>query len=247
MSGKVLLTKGDGAINSSVLRGLLERGCTVAVACREGEEADAIVNGLSDCGNRERLVPLFPAAEDEAAIKATVDEAVRRMGGMDYAIHGVDHWDEEEAYDGDAAAFGLRAAASLRSRFLYSRAAAAHMARHKHGHIVFQLIADRFYYAGCASNPVTNSGTITLMRTLAKEMSPFRVGVNAVTFGCYAMPEGQADRKRLKQQLEIHALKPYLPQPDELADASLTWLLHASGQLVSGQNIHFGAGIDTDL
>ncbi|QHW32320.1 SDR family oxidoreductase [Paenibacillus rhizovicinus] len=244
MNKAVLITPSGKPFEREVLNGLLERGCSVALPVADAEEANGYMEGLSE-SNRSRFIPLIGASDDEAGIVETVGRAIRHMGGLDMLIHGAAIVDEDACYDADPAAFGRQTSAALRSRMLYSRAAAAHMARDKKGHIAFLLLADSLYYADYPSSPVLNHGTIAMMKTLAKELSPFRIAVNAVTCGCYADPEERTDRKALKQKLEIHALKPYLPQPQELVAASLDWLLHVPERLVSGQNMHIGAGMDT--
>jgi NAD(P)-dependent dehydrogenase (short-subunit alcohol dehydrogenase family) len=240
----VLITKSGDLFNWNVLQDLLEQGCSVAMVFTELGEADEYTDRLPE-RSRERFFPLYGVSADEAGIRDAVDRAALQMDGLHVLIHGVEASDEERAYDENPALFGLKTTAAFRSRFLYSRAAAAHMARKKTGHILFLLLSDSLYYAGYPSSPIMNYGTIAMMKTLAKELSPFRVAVNAVTYGYYAVPEETLDKKALKQQLEIHTLKPYIPQPQEMVAASLALLLRTPEHLVSGQNIHIGAGMDT--
>ncbi|NBD25163.1 SDR family oxidoreductase [Paenibacillus glycinis] len=246
MNKAVLMTKSGRLFNRDLLGALLAQGCSVAMVADEPGEAEAYGQELPEpC--RERFFPIEGVSADEAGIRDAVDRAALRMGGLHVLIHGLQARDEEAAFVAAPAEFGIATAAELRSRFLYSRAAAAHMAREKAGHILFLLLADSLYYAGYPASPVMNHGSLAMMRSLAKELSPFRIAVNAVTYGYYADAGEQGDRKELKQQLEIHTLKPYLPEPRELAEASLSWLLQAPERLVSGQNIHIGAGMDTGI
>jgi NAD(P)-dependent dehydrogenase (short-subunit alcohol dehydrogenase family) len=248
MQKTVLVTPSGKPFNREVPGGLLERGCSVAMPVADADAAEMadFADGLSDAARR-RLFPLAGVSDEEAGIKDAVEQAVRLMGGLDMLIHGAAIVDEEGCYEADPVGFGLRTAAALRARLLYSRAAAAHMAKDKKGHIAFLLFSDGLYYEGYPSSPVLNHGTIAMMKTLAKELSPFRIAVNAVTYGSYADCENREDRKELKRQLEIHALKPYLPLPGELVAASLDWLLHLPEHLVSGQNLPIGAGADNAI
>jgi NAD(P)-dependent dehydrogenase (short-subunit alcohol dehydrogenase family) len=246
MNRAVLLTKADPLFMGHVLTELLEQGCTTAMVFPNPEEAEACMDRMP-ARYRERFFPLWGTPADETGIRALVDQAASRMGRLDVLIHGVEARDEEAGYNLDPLEFGLNTAAELRTRFLYSRAVAAHMARAKSGQIWFLLLMDSLYYNGYPSSPVLNQGTLGLMKTLAKELSPFRVAVNAVTYGYYAFQDERVDKKELKQRLEIHALKPYLPGPQEMAAASVDWLLRAPERLVSGQNLHFGAGLDTSV
>ncbi|MBB6673757.1 SDR family oxidoreductase [Cohnella nanjingensis] len=246
MNRAVLLTKPGALFNESVLLGLLARGCSVAMVVPGQAEADEYAGRLPE-RSRERFFPICGVPDDEAGIREAVDQAALRMGGLHDLIHGVEVADEAQAYASDPGAFGFGTTAALRSRFLYSRAAAAHMARNKAGHMLFLLLSDSLYYAGYPSSPVMNHGTIAMMKTLAKELSPFRVAVNALTYGYYALPEDPAGLQTLKRRLEIHTLKPYLPLPQEMAEASVEWLLRAPAHLISGQNIQIGAGMDPAL
>lgn len=246
MSRAVLLTKADPLFMGHILTELLDQGCSTAMVFAGQGEAGSCMDRVPE-RHRERFFPLWGRPTDEEGIRAVVDQAASRMGRLDVLIHGVEAWDEEAGYDLDPLEFGLNTAAELRTRFLYSRAAAAHMARAKSGQIWFLLLADSLYSAGYPSSPVLNQGTIGLMKTLAKELSPFRVAVNAVTYGYYAVPDERIDKKELRQKLDIHALKPYVPAPQEMAAASVDWLLRVPERLVSGQNIHFGAGLDTGV
>ncbi|MBW7458945.1 SDR family oxidoreductase [Paenibacillus sepulcri] len=240
MTRTIFITQGSHRINRLILECLLEREYQVCLQFTKRQEADECLADISaDC--RKQLY-IFYGHANEASIM--IDQAVSRMGSLDYLIHGVDTLNEEELFEADPLALGTYTADLFRDIFLFSRSIASHMAKNKQGHIVFPLMADALYYDGYPSSPIINLGKLALMKSLAKEFSPFRIAVNAVTLGYYA-PEESLNSKELKQRLEIHALKPLLPGLKELVSASIDMLFQTKSHLVSGQNLHVGHGTDT--
>ena len=84
------------------------------------------------------------------------------------------------------------------------------------------------------------------MKCMARELAPFEIEVNAITFGYYDRQGDREAKKKLRKQLEIYALKPPVPKLEQLV-ASVESLLQRTEYMISGQNVQIGAGMDTSI
>jgi len=243
MKEAAFITKGSQPINRYFTDHMLSKGCMVTTLFDDSSEADAYYASLAD-DVKDRFFPICGIPEQSADIVDMIEQAIQQMGGLHYLIHGIDVINEEEQYERNAVQFGISMESLFRDLFLYNRSVGSYMARKKEGRIVFPLLSDVLYYIDCPNSPILNHGKIAMMKTLAKELAPFRIAVNAVTFGYHTAMPSSLNTKEIKHRQEIHALKPYLPQMEEMFPI-LNLLMQAPAHLISGQNLHVGAGLDT--
>lgn len=248
MTQTAFITNGDQPFNQMIARHLLAATKGLVTLQFAEREAAEVYTGTLTEESRERCMIVLSSSDDPREVQQTIDQSVERMGRLHLFIHGHEWEDEEEQLATDPDEFGESIARRFRTMFLYSRSAGAYMARKKEGSILFPLLCDTLYYSGYPSSPVTNHGKISFMKSLAKELAPFRVRVNAITFGYYANREDETVWKDQKKMLDIYALKPYVSDLEEMIP-SLDLLLqtHQSKVMISGQNLHIGAGVDTIL
>jgi NAD(P)-dependent dehydrogenase (short-subunit alcohol dehydrogenase family) len=222
---------------------LLERGYRLTAQFTTSDEADQFLSGLP-AEQLSLCTPVIVNPGGLADIQQMVTNAAQSMGELGVFIQGNDWLDETQLMENDPVSFAEVMEQRFRQLFLYSRAGGNVMARKKRGQLIFPLLTDTLYYENYPSSPVYNHGVLALVKSLAKEMSPFRISVNALTFGYYrndqATPEQwQADRKKL----EIYALKPSIPDVESLVKGIDMLLDYGHG--LSGQNLHWGFGVDT--
>lgn len=157
---------------------------------------------------------LEPRELTEASAPRWIDEVCETLGGLDACIHGIDRRDEGACLDDQAA--GDELIAAFRRLFLVNREAARCMMREKHGDILFLLFHDVLYYGDYPSAPVGNQGKIAMMRSMARELAPFKVNVNALVAGPLAE---EGDVRGARRRLEFLALKPEIPDFENLVNA----------------------------
>lgn len=223
---------------------LLHRGLQITASFATSEQAEQFHSDLSvhDQKNCRTIVaPDLGMKRIESVLSASAEH----MQGLDFYIHGSSWVDELSELQSDPAAFALTSHRQLSELFLYTRAAGHFMARKQSGQMIVPLLADMMHYSGFPSSPVYNQGAQAYVKSFAKEMTPFRVSVNTLTFGYYRM-ENHINAGRSRRKIyDMFTLKPSVPELEELVQG--LGLLLDYGQGMSGQNITWGYGIPSVL
>ncbi|WP_236338983.1 SDR family NAD(P)-dependent oxidoreductase [Paenibacillus plantiphilus] len=223
---------------------LLQRGMTLTAQFSTPEQAQSYIAELP-VDWRDRCMPMIGQAGTMEEIDSQVNAASAEMQGLDLYIHGNEWVDEGVMLDNNPAQFAVQLDKRLRELFLYSRAAGNVMARKRQGQIIIPMLSDTLHNAGFPASPVYNQGAIAFVKSLAKEVAPFRVGVNAFQFGYYRAPGTVGSARDNRKLFDMYALKP--PIPDLMEAAKGLGLLLDYGSGMSGQTVNWGYGIPSIL
>ncbi|RXZ82291.1 SDR family NAD(P)-dependent oxidoreductase [Paenibacillaceae bacterium] len=219
---------------------LLDRGMTVSIRFTTADQSEQYSDSLP-AHWRERCVPIIGEAETLEQAELQVASAAAAMDGLDVYIHGSEWADESELLDNDLVPFAQHLNQRLHELFMFSRASASVMARKRQGQIIVPMLSDALHYAGFPSSPVYNQGALSFVKSLAKELAPFRVAVNAFTFGYCQLQSTAASSRPSRGRFDIYALKPPIPDVEEMTKGLGMLLDYGSG--MSGQNINWGYGL----
>ncbi|WP_339304052.1 SDR family oxidoreductase [Paenibacillus sp. FSL R5-0519] len=223
---------------------LLQRGLQVTASFATVKQAEKFHSELSvhDQNNCQIIVaPDIQLKDVESLLSASAEH----MQGLDFYIHGSSWTDEQVELEGDPLAFALTSQRQLSELFLYTRAAGNIMARKQKGQMVIPMLADMLHYSGFPSSPVYNQGALAYAKSFAKEMTPFRVAVNTLTWGFYCAENHMNAGRNRRKIYDMYTLKPAVPELEELIQG--LGLLLDYGQGMSGQNITWGYGIPSVL
>jgi 3-oxoacyl-[acyl-carrier protein] reductase len=194
LSGKVSLITGAG---QNIGRAMAERfaaeGSAVAVVDIDAGRASRVAEGIAASGGR--ALALQVDVTDEGAIEAMVDRVVAELGAVDVLVNNVAATVNKGLLDTTLADWDRVMAATLRSTFLCSRAAARAMIAAGHGGSIVNVAAtsgmrgirNKFAYA------VAKAGVLNLTRAAAMELAPYRIRVNTLTPTQTGSPVGMAD------------------------------------------------------
>ena len=212
---------------------------------------DDLAAVVADCGGAERAVGVEADVRDQAALDAAVATAVERFGGLDAAVAaagciagGVRGWETGE--DLWAAMVGV----NLEGVWRLARAAVpALLARPEPRHGRFVAISSSGGTDGLpllAAYVAAKHGVNGLVRSLASELGPHGVTVNAVAPGSTrtTMLEASAavyDLATVEGFTEHHLLGRLL-EPDEVA-ALVAWVCGPSSGGVTGAILPVDAGM----
>lgn len=223
---------------------LLQRGMRVTADFATSEQAEQFYSALSE-EDRKNCRTLAAADSQMKEIETALSAAAEEMQGLDFYIHGSSWTDEQSELQSDPAAFALNSGRRLSELFAYTRAAGNIMARKQSGQIIVPMLADLLHYSGFPSSPVYNQGALAYVKSFAKEMTPFRVSVNAWTLGYYRTESDIGAGRSRRKIYDMYTLKPSVPELEQHVQG--LGLLLDYGQGMSGQNIMWGYGISSVL
>nr|WP_102226113.1 SDR family oxidoreductase [Acidimangrovimonas sediminis] len=214
-AARVLITAGAGGIGLALARGFLAEGARVAICDLDAAAVAAVPEGIR----------AFTAdVTDEGQMTALFDRLDADWGGVDILCAnagtggpagGIDTLD----FDGWRACLS----ANLDGAFLACRWAAGHMKRQGAGLIL--LTSSTSGLGGCPNrSPYVTAkwGVIGLMKTLAMELGPHGIRVNAL---CPGSVEGPRMERVLKMEAEARGTTPEAVREIYVAGTSLkTWV-----------------------
>jgi len=180
LSGKVaLVTGGSRGIGQAVAAALHEAGARVAILGRDGARAQATAQSLGkeargyacDVGQSAQVEATVSAVEDELGpVDILVNNAGTKRDALVFRISDED-WDEVLE-------------TNLKGTFLMIKHAARSMIKRRAGRIInITSVVGIAGNAGQANYSASKAGVIGLTKTVAKELAPRNVLVNAVAPG----------------------------------------------------------------
>lgn len=235
----ILITEGNEKYNAAIASYFADKGNNVFLI-KEGTGENSDIQNISSFIDVNRRLE----TEEDYVEFAQLFE--KKYGKIDMLIHGFTINDELTLFCSDDNMLIQTIEDKLRKIFFLNKYFGNLMVRKKEGSILFPMFLDTLAYNGYPVTPILNQAKISMMKCLARELNAFKIKVNALTFGYYDMQFDKEVRKQKKKELEIFALKPKLYTFDELI-VSFDIFLNDTCNIISGQNIHIGAGAETFL
>jgi gluconate 5-dehydrogenase len=237
---------GYGGIGEAVARELAQRGATVVIGGRDQGRADALAAALRASGGDASGVAFD--ARDVASIRAAVDAATQRHGGIDHFVNSVGTQQIEPLVDVTEEAFdrvldvNLKAAMFLAQAVARVQIAAGRGGRHVHLLSVRAQLGmrDRGYSAYCSSK----GGVALLVKQHAVELARHGITVNGVAPTVVRTPMASdwlADpeiHRRLLERIPLGRIA-------EVGDVSgpVLFFLSGAASFVTGQILYVDGGI----
>jgi len=219
---------------------LLEKGCQLTLITEDSKITNSFFADLS-AEQQQRCYVICLDSYTESRVSEATDQLIQLMAGLDVFINGLPGTNEAELLRSSPDSFGQEISTDFNKLFLLNREIVRYMVRQKCGNIIFTMLDDILYYADYPASPVKNQGRLSLMKSLAKELTPFNIRVNSLSFGIYDRDFTSAEKKVMQKRLEICALKPPIPKWQDLLPA-LDALINPSFQYMTGQKYSAGIG-----
>ncbi len=246
LRGKIaLVTGGSRGIGRSIALRLAEEGSDVALCARTKEGLEESASEL-----RARGINVSTTAADvtkPGEVERFVEESVSALGGADLLVANVggprggsfmdtslEDW--RETYD-------LNLFHAVRA----VRAAVPHMREREGGSVLVISSISGWKATRRAQYATTKAAEIHLAATLALELAPDRIRVNALSPGSVMFPGGVWERFRAENPESFARFEreelPWgrLGDPDEIADVAV-FLLSERARWVNGANIPVDGG-----
>lgn len=232
----VILTGATGGIGRSVGRMLGEAGARVAVCDLDGEAVDAVA---ADLGCYGRAVDVTDR-DAFAAFHQGVEEALGPLQGI---VNCAGLWAPADYDAVDAAAWATTVAANLESAFVTCSTVLPHMVALGSGSVVnFASTAGEYGSIRPAAHyAAAKGGVIALTKSLAREVSPHGVRVNAISPGPIDTPALLAATPEQRAIAGSRTLFGRLGQPHEIAGGCV-FLLSPLATFVTGTVLQVNGG-----
>jgi len=247
LSGKrAFIPGGYGGIGEAVAQALVEAGATVTVAGRSAAKAEALAKKLAAEGHAAHGVAMDGQKVD--SIRAGVDAAAGRMGGLDILVNCIGMNREQRIAEVTEETFDEIYRANLRSAMFLAQAAARHQVAGGRGGKQVHLLSVRSqlgmrgfgYSAYCA----TKGALVMLVKQHAMELAPHGITVNGVAPTVVlteAAEKWKSDEKRWQALLARIPLG-RVAEASDVANAALFFSSPAS-DFVTGQTLYVDGGI----
>jgi 3-oxoacyl-[acyl-carrier protein] reductase len=242
LSGRVALVTGGGrGIGAATAQRLARDGAAIVVADLELEPAEESASQVVALGGTARAVACD--VSDRNAVEAAVQLAVDELGSLDILVTcaGItrDNLVHKMTDDDWDAVIGTH----LRGTFLCAQAAQREMVPRGSGSMVFLSSNSSRGNRGQANYSAAKAGIEGLARTLAIELGPFGIRVNAVAPGFVETRMTRAVAERIGQDFEDfkRAYSESVPlrrvgQPEDIASVIAFFCGDDSGY-VTGQTL----------
>lgn len=232
MSQVIVVTGGAGGIGSAICRGLANDGHKVVIADFDREGARRLAQELG----KESLAVEVDVGNKESAGKM-IQESLSRFGRIDILFNGAGIMPRHEVKDISAEEWERVLRINLTGVFLCSQAAARHMVERKQGRII-SIASGRGVAGarGAAHYAASKAGVIAFTKSLAEELAPHNVVVNAIAPGVTDTPMSQAGYSAEARQKRL-VLSPLMGgyTPVEQIVGLVRYLISDATREVTGQ------------
>jgi len=235
VSRVVIVTGGAGGIGSAICRGLAQDGLKVVVADFDDKAAKTVADEIRKEGGD--AIAQKVDVGDKQSVSEMVQKSLEKYQQIDFLINGagvisrfvVQEMPEEE--------WDRVLRINLKGVFLCSQAVAQHMVERKEGRII--SIASGRAVAGQARGAhyaASKAGVIAFTKSLAKELAPSNVLVNAIAPGAADTPMARSGStpEEWKRREAVPPVMGGLTKKEEIAGL-IRYLLSDAARYITGQ------------
>ena len=246
IAGKVaIVTGGASGIGRAIALALAESGANVVIADRALDGAEEMAREIESAGGK--AIATKTDVTDSKEVEQMVQRTIEKFGKIDILINNAGIIARSSVMDMREEELDRTFEVNLKGVVLCSQAAARHMIEQKSGKIVnmgssLSSRASVCNLSGggadyCASKAAVQAFT----RTLAMELGPYGINVNAVAPGTTNTPmhEGLWEMATIYFQNSVPLGR--LAEPEDIADVVL-FLVTDAARYITGQTIHVNGG-----
>ena len=243
LEGRVaVVTGGGGGLAEGICAKLAGAGASVAAVDVTREKAQRVADPLASGG--AGTIAVGADVSDRNSVEAMVEEVVGELGGVDIlvnnaAVYPRRAWTEIEEEEWDRVM-----AVNLKGYFLCARAVYPHMKERGGGSIV--NVASITFFIGWTlllDYVASKGGIVGFTRTLAREVGPDNINVNAIAPGAFPTdaekihPDQEGYSRWVLEQQSIKRRG----TPDDVGNL-VAFLASDAASFISGQTIGIDGG-----
>lgn len=249
---KALVTGANSGIGESVALALGRAGADVVVNYVEGEEAaNGVVNRIRQTGSKAIAYRADVSAEDQ--VEKMFESSFREFGTIDILINNAGLQRDSALTEMTVEEWNKVVSVNLTGQFLCARAATREFVRRgivqsvscAAGKIVcMSSVHQEIPWAGHVNYAASKGGIKLLMESMAQELAPKRIRVNAIAPGAIQTPINTSAWKTPSALKSLLTLIPYgrIGLPEDIARAAV-WLASDESDYVIGTTLFVDGGM----
>jgi len=228
----IIVTGGAGGMGSAICPGLVGDGHKVVIADFDGTAAERLAK---DFGSGSLAVQVD--VSNKKSVENMVSEARSRFGDIDVLLNGAGIMPRHQVKDIAEDEWDRVLGINLKGVFLCSQAVSGQMIERKQGRIL-SIASGRGVAgaAGAAHYAASKAGVIAFTKSLANELAPYNVLVNALAPGRTDTPmsrAGVSDEEWKKRKAQSPLLGGFTPVEEILG--LVRYLISDATKNVTGQ------------
>jgi glucose 1-dehydrogenase len=249
---KALVTGASSGIGRAVAIALAQAGADVGVNWASGEDkAKAVVREIEALG--VRAFPVGADVGDEAQVLAMFERARSEFGTLHVLINNAGLQKDASLTNMTSPDFRRLIDVNLLGQFLCSREAVREFRRRGPdeavsvalGKIVcMSSVHDTIPWAGHVNYAASKGGVSMLMKSIAQEVAPERIRVNAISPGAIRTPINKEAWSTPAAYEKLMKLVPYkrIGEPEDIGRAAV-WLASDESDYVTGTTLYVDGGM----
>jgi 3-oxoacyl-[acyl-carrier protein] reductase len=241
-----LVTGGGRGIGAATAMRLAAEGAMVVVSDLDLEPAEAVAARIRSEGGT--AVAVACDVTERPAVEALVNRAVKEYGGLEYLVTCAGILRDNLVHKMTDSDWDLVIDTHLKGTFLCAQAAQRVMVPARSGKMVFLSSNSALGNRGQLNYSAAKAGIQGIARTLAIELGPFNINVNAVAPGFIETRMTQAVAERtgidyadLKKAAAERIPLRRIGQPEDIAGV-ISFLCSDDAGFVTGQTIYATGG-----
>jgi NAD(P)-dependent dehydrogenase (short-subunit alcohol dehydrogenase family) len=244
LSDRVAVISGaaNGIGRASALR-LAREGAHLVIVDREADPLGEVATAIEALGRQ--VLPITADWTDGAAVRDAFAATRRRFGRVDILFNNVGQSARERAsefYRSSEETWRFVIEISLLTTMRATREVVAEMRDRRSGRIVNMSTESAFYGdIGFADYAAAKMGVIGFTRSLARELAPFRVNVNAVCPGAIRTRAHDRLPKEVIDRVRSSVPMGYVAEPEDVASV-VAFLASDDARYITGQSLLIDGG-----
>ncbi|MEU2235151.1 3-oxoacyl-ACP reductase FabG [Streptomyces vietnamensis] len=241
-----VVTGAAQGIGAATAHRLAEEGAAIAVVDLSADRAQATVDAITARGGKARAYGCD--VSDYGAVEATFEQIVADFGTLHILVNNAGITRDNLFFKMPKSDWDTVLAVNLTSAYNCSQVAQRYLTRQRYGKIVSLSSRSALGNRGQANYAAAKAGIQGLTATLAIELGPFNINVNAVAPGYIATPMTAATAERVGSDAEEHQRLAAertplrrVGQPEEVASV-VAFLASEDASYVSGQTLYINGG-----
>jgi glucose 1-dehydrogenase len=248
-----IVTGSSSGIGAAVAKALSREGANVIVNYPGGDpaKADGVASDIIAAGGRAHVIACDVAQETQ--VKAMFAETVQAFGTVDILVANAGWQKDAPLLEMTLAQWRAVLDVNLSGQFLCAREAVREFLRRGPvpersralGKIVcMSSVHQEIPWAGHVNYASSKGGVMQLMKSIAQEVAPHRIRVNAIAPGAIKTPINTSAWDTPEAEAALLKLIPYgrIGEPEDIGEAAV-WLASDASDYVTGTTLFVDGGM----